>query len=90
MLRVALFNLVASVLVTALHVQVPMESSRHWQDEYPAILGDDYSKWSIDELPNPNSTDHLIFETVHSLLQHWPNTRMRHGEQSLTRLFGFQ
>ncbi|KAG9314911.1 hypothetical protein JVU11DRAFT_4019 [Chiua virens] len=35
--------------------------------------------WSLDKLPNPNATDHLVFETVHSLLQHWPNTRMRNG-----------
>ena len=83
MLRVALCSLatlVAPVLVTALNVQVPFESRDRWPDVHPAILGkDSHTDWSLDELPNPNSTDHLVFETVHSLLQHWPNTRMRNG-----------
>ncbi|KAI6105227.1 hypothetical protein EDD16DRAFT_1714026 [Pisolithus croceorrhizus] len=35
--------------------------------------------WKLDDPPSVNSTDHLIFETVSSLLQHWPNTRMRNG-----------
>ncbi|KAI6017991.1 hypothetical protein BKA83DRAFT_4316728 [Pisolithus microcarpus] len=35
--------------------------------------------WRLDHLPSVNSTDHLIFETVSSLLQHWPNTRIRNG-----------
>ncbi|KAG6330331.1 hypothetical protein ID866_8758 [Astraeus odoratus] len=34
---------------------------------------------TLDEPPNINSTGHLVFETVNSLLQHWPNTRMRNG-----------
>jgi len=38
------------------------------------------SKWQLDEPPNVNSTGHLVFETINSLLQHWPNTRMRTGE----------
>ncbi|KAJ7160018.1 hypothetical protein C8R43DRAFT_1086878 [Mycena crocata] len=29
--------------------------------------------------PDANATGHLIFETVNSLLQHWPNTRYRNG-----------
>ncbi|KAJ6468972.1 hypothetical protein DFH09DRAFT_1222060 [Mycena vulgaris] len=29
--------------------------------------------------PDANSTAHLIFDTVNSLLQHWPNTRYRNG-----------
>ncbi|KAI5986930.1 hypothetical protein EDD15DRAFT_2389799 [Pisolithus albus] len=35
--------------------------------------------WQLDKPPGVNSTGHLIFETVNSLLQHWPNTRMRNG-----------
>lgn len=38
------------------------------------------STWQLDEPPSLNSTGHLVFETVSSLLQHWPNTRMRNGE----------
>ncbi|KAJ6553076.1 hypothetical protein B0H19DRAFT_1155583 [Mycena capillaripes] len=29
--------------------------------------------------PDANSTGHLIFDTMNSLLQHWPNTRYRNG-----------
>ena len=80
MLRAALFSLVASVLVPALAVQVPLVSGHRWQDERLAILGgDDHSEWTLDKFPNPNATDHLVFETVNSLLQRWPNTRMRNG-----------
>ncbi|KAG6328520.1 hypothetical protein ID866_10569, partial [Astraeus odoratus] len=35
--------------------------------------------WQLEVAPHPNSTDHLVFETVYSLLQHWSNTRMRNG-----------
>ncbi|KAG6380159.1 hypothetical protein JVT61DRAFT_8248 [Boletus reticuloceps] len=58
--------------------QVSFHSSHvEWQ---PAALGDnDLGDWSLDTSPHPNSTDHLVFETVHSLLQRWPNTRMRNG-----------
>ena len=90
MLRTAVFSLVASVLVPALAVQVPLVSNHRWQDEHSAILGgDDRTEWSLDKIPNPNATDHLVFETVHSLLQRWPNTRMRNGERSVC-LYGFQ
>ena len=37
------------------------------------------ANWRLDEPPDVNSTGHLVFETVSSLLQHWPNTRMRNG-----------
>ncbi|KAG1887215.1 hypothetical protein F4604DRAFT_1951087 [Suillus subluteus] len=36
-------------------------------------------QWSFDEYPPENVTGNLIFNTVHSLLQHWPNTRHRNG-----------
>ncbi|KAG1740389.1 hypothetical protein EDD22DRAFT_323655 [Suillus occidentalis] len=45
-------------------------------------LGQPYSnseQWRLDEYPSENATGNLIFDTVHSLLQHWPNTRYRHG-----------
>ncbi|KAG6331403.1 hypothetical protein ID866_7689 [Astraeus odoratus] len=47
---------------------------------YPAGFSDgDTENWQFEVSPHSNSTDHLIFETVYSLLQHWPNTRMRNG-----------
>ncbi|KAJ7485239.1 hypothetical protein B0H11DRAFT_2173093 [Mycena galericulata] len=36
-------------------------------------------EWNLNTLPNPNSTGHLVFDTVSSLLQHWPNTRYHSG-----------
>ncbi|KAG1887218.1 hypothetical protein F4604DRAFT_1917029 [Suillus subluteus] len=36
-------------------------------------------QWGFDECPPENATGNLIFDTVHSLLQHWPNTRHRNG-----------
>ena len=75
MLRAGLFSLVASALVPALAVQVPLVSSHRYKHS-----ADDRAAWSLDDFPNPNATDHLVFETVHSLLQHWPNTRMRNGK----------
>lgn len=40
---------------------------------------DSLANWRLDHPPSVNSTHHLIFETVGSLLQQWPNTRMRNG-----------
>ncbi|KAI6131188.1 hypothetical protein EDD16DRAFT_1468489 [Pisolithus croceorrhizus] len=40
---------------------------------------DALADWQLDKPPGANSTGHFIFETVSSLLQHWPNTRMRNG-----------
>ncbi|KAJ6582120.1 hypothetical protein B0H19DRAFT_1370255 [Mycena capillaripes] len=38
------------------------------------------SRWeNLGARPNSNATGHLIFETVNSLLQIWPNTRYRNG-----------
>ncbi|KAG2153939.1 hypothetical protein DEU56DRAFT_429701 [Suillus clintonianus] len=36
-------------------------------------------QWRFDRCPYENATRNLIFDTVHSLLQHWPNTRYRNG-----------
>lgn len=39
----------------------------------------DRSSWQLDQSPPTNETGHFVFETVNSLLQHWPNTRYRNG-----------
>lgn len=36
-------------------------------------------EWNLNTSPNPNSTAHLVFNTVSSLLQHWPNTKYHSG-----------
>ena len=77
MLQVTLFSLIASLLVPALAAQLPLGSGHSWRENQAGAQGP--TEWSLDKLPNPDDTDHLVFETVHSFLQHWPNTRMRNG-----------
>ena len=87
MLRATLFNLVALTLVSALALRVPLDPPHRGQNENQVIFdAKDAMGWNLNKLPNPNDTDHLVFETVHSLLQHWPNTRMRNGKRC-ARLF---
>lgn len=38
------------------------------------------TSWSFFEKPSNDSTSHLIFDTVNSFLQRWPNTRYRNGQ----------
>lgn len=78
MLRAALSSLLASILVPAFAIQVPSGSGHHRKDEHHAVPGP--TQWSFSKGPHPNVTDHLVFETVYSLLQFWPNIRMRNGE----------
>jgi hypothetical protein len=42
-------------------------------------FGSKIEEWRFDEGPADNATGNLIFDTVHSLLQHWSNTRYRNG-----------
>ncbi|KAJ7916546.1 hypothetical protein B0H13DRAFT_1609262 [Mycena leptocephala] len=42
-------------------------------------LADSEDDWNLNTLPNPNATGHLVFDTVSSLLQNWPNTRYYSG-----------
>ncbi|KAF5362580.1 hypothetical protein D9757_013316 [Collybiopsis confluens] len=48
----------------------------HFISSFHPLENDD-KLWDIKILPNVNATGHLVFETVNSLLQHWPNTRYR-------------
>ena len=86
MLSAAFLPLVACVLVPALALQLPVGSNHPWEGKNQVIFGataEDPTEWSLDKLPNPDDTDYLVFETVHSLLQHWPNTRIRNGKLCL-------
>ncbi|KAJ7471275.1 hypothetical protein B0H11DRAFT_2174505 [Mycena galericulata] len=40
---------------------------------------DHADSWDLSVAPNINATGHLVFDTVSSFLQHWPNTRYRNG-----------
>lgn len=44
------------------------------------FMGDE---WSLDKQPHIDATDHLVFETVASTLQHWAHTRLRNGEREM-------
>jgi hypothetical protein len=41
---------------------------------------DSGGSWNLAKGPGINSTSNFVFETINSLLQHWPNTRYRNGK----------
>ena len=53
----------------------PLQAAFHAQPESP-IPGSNL-EWNFP--PNPNSTHHLIFNSVSGLLHRWPNTLRRNG-----------
>ena len=57
--------------------QIPFQPSRHIETAVSSSTLE--QSWDLDALPDPDSTAHLVFDTVSSLLQHWPNTRYRNG-----------
>ncbi|KAG2037650.1 hypothetical protein BDR03DRAFT_1010499 [Suillus americanus] len=57
-----------------IHVQ-PLDIANLKVPPYSSSTG----QWRIEEGPPENATGNLIFDTVHSFLQHWPNTRYRNG-----------
>ena len=85
MLQIFLFCLLTSILAPVLAGQVSLKlgSDTLWQEEPGKgipIIEESRTEWNLHTLPHPNDTDHLVFETVYSLLQLWPNTRMRNGK----------
>jgi hypothetical protein len=50
-------------------IQAPLQVPHTWADML----------WDFQGQPDADATGHLIFDTVGSLLQHWPNTRYRNG-----------
>ncbi|KAH8993105.1 hypothetical protein EDB92DRAFT_2086455 [Lactarius akahatsu] len=53
----------------------PFQAAFRGQPESPTPGSD----WEWNSPPNPNSTHHLIFNSVSGLLQRWPNTLRRNG-----------
>ncbi|KAJ7798082.1 hypothetical protein B0H14DRAFT_3492896 [Mycena olivaceomarginata] len=54
--------------------QIPFQEENHIN----------HPSWgNLHERPDANSTAHLIFDAVNSLLQHWPNTRYRNGHNMI-------
>ena len=64
-------------LVDAKRLQAPYQG----QDQAAFAFGtvSQTNPWTFADGPHANLTSHLIFDTVSSLLQHWPNTRYRNG-----------
>ncbi|KAJ7106988.1 hypothetical protein C8R44DRAFT_637636 [Mycena epipterygia] len=57
--------------------QIPFQYSPTTHTKNP--VGVDSIWDDLSEGPAGNATSHLIFDTVNSALQHWPNTRYRNG-----------
>jgi len=63
-----------AVLATAIPYGDPHAQSRMGSNADSGV------SWNLAKGPGINSTSNLVFETVNSLLQHWPNTRYRNGK----------
>ena len=59
--------------VTSCSSDGPLQAAFRVQPESPT------PGWEWNSPPNPNSTHHLIFNSVSSLLQRWPNALRRNG-----------
>ncbi|KAI3613761.1 hypothetical protein WG66_013572 [Moniliophthora roreri] len=75
------FPLLFLVVIPALckATQIPFSSttiSRFYFGGYGDLESE---RWDLDVEPSMNATENLIFETISSLLQQWPNTRYRNG-----------
>lgn len=57
--------------------------------ENAIVFGTGEQQWDVNVSPAKTITGHLIFQSVSSLLQHWPNTRYRNG-LSMTRPSHFE
>ncbi|KAF8071565.1 hypothetical protein FPV67DRAFT_1481796 [Lyophyllum atratum] len=66
------------VAVTAYGHQIPIQLSLKGTGGAPGDETED-TTWDLHRPPGVNSTGNLVFDTVNSLLQHWPNTRYRNG-----------
>ncbi|KAJ7512846.1 hypothetical protein B0H11DRAFT_10316 [Mycena galericulata] len=73
-MRIGNLGLAISLPCAVLAAQIPLGNvgTEIWWDQE--------SRWDdLNARPDANGTSHLIFDTVNSLLQHWPNTRYRNG-----------
>ncbi|TFK68719.1 hypothetical protein BDN72DRAFT_888457 [Pluteus cervinus] len=66
---------------SALGAQIPLLSSSPiaMPTRTGPLIEVDVGRWNLSVGPSVDSTSHLVFDTVASLLQHWPNTRYRNG-----------
>src|SRR6266571_7705936 len=93
------FNNILATLFTTLVVQAIEFQDGLGRSQTQSVRGtpsDDFGihleSWDLTEGIHINSTSNFVFETVNSLLQHWPNTRYRNGKSyigSASRLTHF-
>lgn len=60
--------------ITQVLLQMPMATLSS-----PIFKSTTLGEWDFDISPSLNSTSHLVFDSVGSLMQHWTNTRYRNG-----------
>ncbi|KAF9072589.1 hypothetical protein BDP27DRAFT_1320216 [Rhodocollybia butyracea] len=80
--RVQLSVFVFSLFLLLGAIQIPLHASSQHDWDATANLSPGYEaadNWDISVPPSVNATGNLIFETINSLMQHWPNTRYRNG-----------
>ncbi|KAJ4470955.1 hypothetical protein J3R30DRAFT_1142612 [Lentinula aciculospora] len=70
--------LVACVAVWAT-LYKPSDSSAHSKFVQQSLVIGAGKDWDLNVPPSENATGHFVFQSVSSLLQHWPNTRYRNG-----------
>ncbi|KAJ3743911.1 hypothetical protein DFH05DRAFT_1524910 [Lentinula detonsa] len=68
--RILVLSLLLKLLEAA---QIPLGAHQH-----STTFNEDVN-WDLNKPPGENATGHLVFETVNSFMQHWPNTRYRNG-----------
>ncbi|KAF7363139.1 hypothetical protein MVEN_00666400 [Mycena venus] len=76
-----MFLVCSAVVVVAVLIVLPLASPPR-QIPLQRVSPDSESlirDWNLETTPDTNWAGHLIFDTVSSLLQHWPNTRYRNG-----------
>ncbi|TFK69314.1 hypothetical protein BDN72DRAFT_840683 [Pluteus cervinus] len=71
--------LLAFFATISLGAQIPLCGWLPTPTTHGPLLEPDAGRWNLSVGPNVDSTSHLVFDTVASLLQHWPNTRYRNG-----------
>ena len=77
----SVLGLLLALISTLEAAQIPTFVSQQNPEVPQAFsLENDPEIWDINVAPNENNTGHLVFETVNSFLQHWPNTRYRNGK----------
>jgi len=86
------FKTISATLVSILGVQAigfQDELGRSRSPSFGGTPSDNFGihleSWDLTEGIPINSTSNFVFETVNSLLQHWPNTRYHNGKSHLYR-----